>query len=164
MYLVINKWVIAVKVSKFSGQYLRNHWTLDIGVLGCIGIVWPKEHSPEVWHIPPGTPCIYIYNYVLYKYINLKFSKNGKLSRDEDRSPVHCHFLLLTPLQQRLIDATSFRLSKSLYSRSVLFERSNSFSSVFQNRLHRRIYENKLPTHVSCNFFFFLLSLFVVSR
>jgi len=34
---------------------------LDISVLGYIGIVWPKEHSPEVWHIPPGTPCIYIY-------------------------------------------------------------------------------------------------------
>jgi hypothetical protein len=32
---------------------------LDIGVLGYIGIVWPKEHSPEVSHIPPGTPCIY---------------------------------------------------------------------------------------------------------
>jgi len=31
---------------------------LDIGVLGYIGIVWPKEHSPEVWHIPPGTLCI----------------------------------------------------------------------------------------------------------
>jgi len=34
---------------------------LDIGVLGYIGIVQHKEHSPEVWHIPPGTPCIYIY-------------------------------------------------------------------------------------------------------
>jgi len=31
---------------------------LDIGVLGYIGIVQHKEHSPEVWHIPPGTPCI----------------------------------------------------------------------------------------------------------
>ena len=59
MYLVINKWVIAVKVSNFSGQYLRKHWTLDIGVLGYIGIVWPKEHSPEVWSVPPATPCIY---------------------------------------------------------------------------------------------------------
>ena len=58
MYLVINKWVIAVKVSNFSGYYLRNRSTLDIGVLGYIGIVWPKEHSPEVWHISPGTPCI----------------------------------------------------------------------------------------------------------
>jgi len=58
MYLVINKWVIAIKVSNFSGQYLRNHWTLDIGVLGYIVIVWPKEHSPEVRSFPPGTPCI----------------------------------------------------------------------------------------------------------
>ena len=53
MYLIISKCVTAVKVSKFSGQYLRNHWTLDIGVLGYIGIVWPKEHSPEVWSVPP---------------------------------------------------------------------------------------------------------------
>jgi len=48
MYLVISKWVIAVEVSKFSGHYIRNRSTLDIGVLGYIGIVWPKEHSPEV--------------------------------------------------------------------------------------------------------------------
>ena len=59
MNLVINKWVIAVNVSNFSGQYLRNHWTLDIGVLGYMGIVWPKEHSPEVWSVPPVTPCIH---------------------------------------------------------------------------------------------------------
>jgi len=32
---------------------------LDIGVLGYIGIVWPKEHSPEVSHIPPVTPCMF---------------------------------------------------------------------------------------------------------
>jgi len=32
---------------------------LDIGVLGYIGIVQHKEHSPEVLSIPPGTPCIY---------------------------------------------------------------------------------------------------------
>jgi hypothetical protein len=29
---------------------------LDIGVLGYIGILYYKEHLPEVWHIPPGTP------------------------------------------------------------------------------------------------------------
>ena len=46
------------KSTLFSGQYLRNHWTMDIGVLGYIGIVWPKEHSPEVLHVPPVTPCI----------------------------------------------------------------------------------------------------------
>ena len=58
MYLVINKCVTAVKVSNFYGHYLRNRSTLDIGVLGYIGIVKHKEHPPEVWHIPPGTSCI----------------------------------------------------------------------------------------------------------
>ena len=48
----------------FSGKYLRNYWTLDICVLGYIGIVWPKEHSPKVRSFPPGTPCIYIYIYI----------------------------------------------------------------------------------------------------
>ena len=48
MYLVINKCGTAVKVSNFSGHYLRNRSTLDIGVLGYIGIVQHKEHSPEV--------------------------------------------------------------------------------------------------------------------
>jgi len=37
--LVINKCVTAVKVSKFSGHYLRNRSTLDTGVLGYIGIL-----------------------------------------------------------------------------------------------------------------------------
>ena len=39
MYLVINKCVTAVKVSNFSGRYLRNLSTLDIGVFGYIGIL-----------------------------------------------------------------------------------------------------------------------------
>ena len=58
MYLVISKCVTAVKVSNFSGHYLRTRSTLDIGVLGYIGIVQHKEHSPEVLSIPPGTLCI----------------------------------------------------------------------------------------------------------
>ena len=58
MYLVINKCVTAVKVSNFSGHYLRNRSTLDIGVLGYIGVVQHKKHSPEVLSIPPGTPCM----------------------------------------------------------------------------------------------------------
>ena len=56
MYFVISKCVTAVKVSNFSGHYLRNRSTLNIGVLGYIGIVQHKEHSPEVLSIPPGTP------------------------------------------------------------------------------------------------------------
>ena len=68
MYLVINKCVTAVKVSNFSDHYLRNPSTLDIGVLGYIGIVQHKEHSPEVLSIPPGTLCIYIYMNALYHH------------------------------------------------------------------------------------------------
>ena len=58
MYLVINKCVTAVKISNFSGHYLRNRSTLDIGVLGYIVIVQHKEHPPEIWSFPPVTPCI----------------------------------------------------------------------------------------------------------
>ena len=60
MYLVINKCVTSVKVSNFSGHYLRSRLTLDTGVLGYIGIVQHKEHSREVLSIPSGTLFIYI--------------------------------------------------------------------------------------------------------
>jgi len=59
MNLVINKCVTAVKISNFTCHYLRNRSNLDIGVLGFIGIVQHKEHPPEVWSVPPVTPCIY---------------------------------------------------------------------------------------------------------
>ena len=52
------------KPTLFDGHYLRNRSTLDIGVLGYIGIFQHKEHSPEVLHIPPGTPCVNIYIYI----------------------------------------------------------------------------------------------------
>ena len=45
----------------FDGHYLRNRSTLDIGVLGYIGIVQHKEHPPEGLSIPSGTPCIQDY-------------------------------------------------------------------------------------------------------
>ena len=88
MYLVINKWVIAVKVSNFSGQYLRNHWTLDMGVLGYIGIVWPKEHSHEVWSVPPVTPCIYIYIYMYMKYA-YRLSSSQSVRLDQSVNTVY---------------------------------------------------------------------------
>ena len=62
MYLEISKCVTAVKVSNFSCHYLRNRSTLDIGILGYIGIVQNKEYSPEVLSIPPGTPCIVMFD------------------------------------------------------------------------------------------------------
>jgi len=52
------QYVTPHKPTLFDGYYLRNRSTLHIGVLGYIGIVQHKEHSPEVLSIPPGTPCI----------------------------------------------------------------------------------------------------------
>ena len=46
------------KPTLFDGHYLRNRSTLNIGVLGYIGIVQHKEHSHEVLSNPPGTHCI----------------------------------------------------------------------------------------------------------
>ena len=55
----------------FSGHYLRNRSTLDIGVLGYIGIVQHKEHSPQVLFIPPGTPCILVSSVgSFFSYVN----------------------------------------------------------------------------------------------
>jgi len=50
------------KPTLFDGRYLRNRSTLDIGVLGYIGIVQHTEQSPKVLSIPPGTPCISLKN------------------------------------------------------------------------------------------------------
>jgi len=51
------------KPKLFDGHYHRNRSTLDIGVLGYIGIVQHKEPSPEILSIPPGTPCIYLFRF-----------------------------------------------------------------------------------------------------
>ena len=58
------------KPTLFSGHYLRNRSTLDIGVLGYIGIVQHKEHSPEILSIPPGTPV-----YTVIYLEKLKFAE-----------------------------------------------------------------------------------------
>jgi len=42
---------------------------LDIGVLGYIGIVQHKEHSPEVLSIPPGTPCICVTRWISFEIL-----------------------------------------------------------------------------------------------
>jgi len=50
---------------------------LDIGVLGYIGIVQHKEHSPEVLSIPPGTPCISNINWKDERDLNLTNIRMG---------------------------------------------------------------------------------------
>ena len=59
------------KPTLFDGQYLRNRSTLDIGVLGYIGIVQHKEHSPEVLSIPPGTLCIHFFYVSLTVHLDI---------------------------------------------------------------------------------------------
>ena len=76
MYLVIHKCVTAVKVSNFSGHYLRNRSTLDIGVLGYIGIVQHKKHSPEVLSLPLGTP---VYRNLCSETITHVFNSEKKI-------------------------------------------------------------------------------------
>jgi hypothetical protein len=62
--------------------------TLDIGVLGYIGILYPKEHPPEVWHIPPGTPCIlWILILFLFHVLEvIKIEEKGKHPNTWDNS------------------------------------------------------------------------------
>jgi len=48
--------------------------------------------------------------------------------------------LLLNPLKQRLIVVTSFRFTKSLNFRSVLFKGTNNCGFVSSNHFRRRIY------------------------
>jgi len=96
MYLVINKCVTAVKVSHFSGHYLRNRSTLDIGVLGYIGIVEHKEHSPEVFHIPPGTPCVhFVLGHTFYTDSVYEFTVKFEISYYILRLYVSTFYLLL---------------------------------------------------------------------
>jgi hypothetical protein len=47
----------------------RNNYSVEIRqLLYFTTILYHKEHPPEVWHILPGTPCMYIYIYI-YIYI-----------------------------------------------------------------------------------------------
>jgi len=69
-----------------------------------------------------------------------------KNKNDDEKKAAH--WCIVTSLfrkahKQRLIDVTSFRLSKFLYSRSVLIKRTNHFGSAFTRRLDRRIYDKK---------------------
>jgi len=66
--------------------------------------------------------------------------------------------LWFKPLKQRLMDVTSFRLSKLLYSQSVPIKCTNNSGSVFPNHLDCRICDTKFLTHVSFIFSIFCFS------
>ena len=86
-----------------------------------------------------------------WKYINLKL-KIGNTETYNEKRTVHWYIvasLLLKYPKQCLNEVTSFRLPKSLYSRSVLFKCTNHCGSVVPNRLNRR---DQIPSHVKCLF------------
>jgi hypothetical protein len=88
----------------------------------------------------------------------LKFGKN----RNCLKRTAHWHSvtsLLLETLKQRLIDVTSFRLSKSRCAPPVLFKHTVNFGFVFKNLVDGEIYDTKFPTPDS---FLFFHSVFVV--
>jgi len=64
---------------------------------------------------------------------------------------------LIQLFNQFLIDVTSFRLSKSLYSPAIPYERTNNSGSFSPNVSETRIYQTKFPKHVSYLFHFVFL-------
>ena len=69
---------------------------------------------------------------------------------------IPCNFSVLKQTKQHLIGVTSFRFTKSLYSRSVLFKCTNNFVFIVPNLLEGKIYDTKCPTHVTFLFSHFL--------
>jgi hypothetical protein len=64
---------------------------LDIGVLGYIGILYHKEHPPEVWHIPPGTLCIFSIS--IFVVMNMvKFVTNSDIHGIHIRQGLDLHY------------------------------------------------------------------------
>ena len=84
-----------------------------------------------------------------YSDLNLKFENNKSYHQKRAARRYIVTSPLLKPLYRRLSDVTSFELSKSLYYRSVLFERTINFGCaflIFRKFLDRRISETKFPT------------------
>jgi hypothetical protein len=74
---------------------------LDIGVFGYIGIVWPKEHSPEVRSFPPGTPCMYLMSANLQYPVPLYLSKCTICSSSKQMKPhIPDHFTSQSPTHE----------------------------------------------------------------
>ena len=123
MYLVIIKCVTTVKVSNFSGHYLRNRSTLDICVLGYIGIVQHKEHSPEVLSIPPGTRCIAWGSRQIYHKIEEKWIWVVHSGGAEDSSSGMLLLCRYYPYVSKVPSAFRFRQSKEEYM-AIFFDRT----------------------------------------
>jgi hypothetical protein len=79
--------------------------------------------------------------YLFIKYIkSVPWRVAKRLSYIEDALCLN-----VKQLTQGLVDVTSFRLPKTLYSRFILFKRTNNFGSVLAYPFDRRVYETKFP-------------------
>ena len=84
------------------------------------------------------------------KVHNLKLKSNASYHQKRTATGTPASLICcLKSMQHRLTDVTPSRIPKSLYSRSILFKRTNNFGSVLPDRLARTIYKTKFPTHVS---------------
>jgi len=96
------------------------------------------------------------------KFVNLqlKFRKSKSYHETKTAHWYTVTSLLLKPLQQHLIGITLFRLSKSIYSQSVLFENTKNFILFFQN-LWITVFTkpNSNTCKLFCFHFLFLVSL-----
>ena len=95
-----------------------------------------------------------------YTILQLKIRKNKSFHEKRTAHWYIANSVLLKSLKQRLIDITSFELSKSLYSRSVLNKRTNNFGSVFCKSFGSQNLQDQIPDTRQLCFFNYL---FVVS-
>jgi len=60
-YIILNRFnAWKGKTTAFSSRhYFCKPLTVDTGMFCYIHVNEPEERSPEIWHIPPQTPCIY---------------------------------------------------------------------------------------------------------
>ena len=102
MYLLINKCVTAVILSKFSGHYLRNRSTSDIGVLGYIGVLTEGTFSRSLAYFPWNTLYIFARNSPIRVWSTSfpKFPDHTQLhtlgNTGTDKGPAHRRDLYLT--------------------------------------------------------------------
>jgi hypothetical protein len=147
MYLVFNKCVTAVKVSNFSGHYLRNRSTLDIGVSGCI----PISVYFTIRNTLPNSGT-FLLGHPVYtdptKHICVR-SKNTK----QDRGLFQAHFhdqiiaLHLSLSTVRPINSTSPQPTSSRSIHLCLDLPSGLFPLAFLSITHTRSCYMSLPPH-----------------
>jgi hypothetical protein len=96
---------------------------LDIGVLGYIGILYHKEHPPEVWYIPPGKTCIMYYIDFLFIF-QLTVDKDG-----------HSYFATLEIKNVTVEDAGKYKVT----AKNELGESNATISLNFDSKYLRDI-------------------------